>query len=198
MTTISEQEFLAGLASKGLTLNPIYPQSKSLTYGAGSESRFWIVPPRAAERPYFLSALVSLLGEWQSCYAWRPHGSWPDRKTIDADRIGELVELNIMAGLGAPPGSIDVLRFSRDERDSLVTLMFATSIFGWSVGEDLYVVPDNASAFIMVSHHEDVHATTARGGNIDHWVNSMAEAGYDLPANPPDATFKRPKWMPPG
>jgi hypothetical protein len=95
------------------------------------------------------------MGDWQECYVWRHLGSWP--KSADSLRINDVVELQILEGLGLPMGSGDIVSFDRTELNRLVTLMFSTTIFGWSVGEDLYVVPDHANCILQTDHHDVIH-----------------------------------------
>lgn len=194
MHTLSRAEFLAWATGRGIVLDPRYPQAAVLSFATGAEaSRFWKVPLAPERRPFFLSSIVDLMGDWQTCYVWRHLGSWPDPKHID--HINDAVELLILRGLGMPFATGAVVQFVRDERDELVTLLFSTTVFGWSVGEDLYVVPDHARQIIQTDHHDVVHASFADPEDVEHWISKMSEEGFDLPDEPPDATFKRPAWM---
>jgi hypothetical protein len=195
MKTVTEDEFLQWASTKGLGIDPKYLQFAVLDFRASSESRFWDVPRRPERRPYFLASLIDLMGDWQTCYVWRHLGSWPDLKHIDPRRINDAVEPLILNGLGLPLGTGAVVQFSRDEREALVTLLFSTTVFGWSVGEDLYVVPDHARQILQTDHHEVVHASFAVPSDLERWVSKMSEEGFDLPHEPPDATFNRPAWM---
>jgi hypothetical protein len=89
-------------------------------------------------------------------------------------------------------------RSSRSTADlsALITLLFSTTIFGWSVGEDLLVVPDHARQLIQTDHHGVIHVSFRSVGDIEHWVSAMSRIGFDLPEDLPDETFKRPGWMP--
>lgn len=195
MKTLTEDEFLKWAAIKGLGLDPQYPQSAVLTFQSESERRFWIVPPEPEARPAFLALLIDLLGDWRSCYVWRHLGGWPHPDHIDAREINDAVEMLILRGLGLPPGGTDVVQIDRSERASLVALLFSTTVFGWSVREDLYVVPDNARQIVDVGHHGAVHVSFADPGDVNTWTAKMSEGGFPLPIEPPDATFKRPSWM---
>lgn len=195
MKTITEDEFLQWASTKGLGLDPQYPQSAVLGFQASSESRFWVVPREPECRPHFLASLIDLMGDWQTCYVWRHLGRWPDPKHVDPRDINDAVELLILKGLGLPLGTRAVVQFARDERQALVTLLFSTTVFGWSVGEDLYVVPDHARQMLRTDHHDVVHALFADPSDLEHWVSKMSEDGFDLPDEPPDETFKRPRWM---
>jgi len=194
MKSISEAQFLEWATAKGLHLDPQYPHSAVLTFAdARKEARFWEVPSDANGRPHFVESLLKLLGDWQVCYAWRHLGSWP--LNVDPLRINEVVEHNILKGLGLPLGTADVVEFSREEIDKLATLMFSTTIFGCSVYEDLYVVPDHAQGLLQTDHHDVIHVLCRDPGDIRRWIEGMEQAGYPLPEDLPDSTFKRPSWM---
>src|SRR5581483_7897100 len=195
MRTVNKDQFLQWASTKGLGLNPKYPQSAVLHFLATSDSRFWEIPPQPERRPSFLASLIDLMGDWQTCYVWRHLGNWPDPKHIDARRINDAVELLILKGLGLPLGTGAVVEFARNEREALVTLLFSTTVFGWSVGEDLYVVPDHARQILQTDHHNVVHASFADTEDLERWTSRMSKKGFELPREPPDATFKRPAWM---
>ncbi len=135
------------------------------------------------------------MGDWQTCYVWRHLGRWPDLQHTDPRRINDAVEVLILKGLGLPLGTGAVVQFAANEREALVTLLFSTTLFGWSVGDDLYVVPDHARQMIQTDHHDVVHASFADGDDLQPWVSRMSEEGFDLPDEPPDPTFKHPSWM---
>jgi hypothetical protein len=111
-------------------------------------------------------------------------------------RVNDVVELHILQGLGLPLGTADVVIFDRVDLPTLIILLFSTTVFGWSVEEDVYVVPDHGRHVLQTDHHEVIHVSFRDAGEIGHWVSQMAQQGFDLPEDVPDATFKRPSWMP--
>jgi len=195
MRTIAEDDFLRLLAEKGIGLHPKYPKSRALDFAAGSESRFWQVPPEPERRPYFLATLIDLMGDWENCYVWRHLGAWPTPEPSDHDRINDAVERQILRGVRIPLGTNAIVGFDEDERDGLITLLFSTTVFGWSQPDDLQVVPNHGRSILHTDHHGVVHVTFPLGGELQAWVTKMAEEGFDLPEELPDSTFKRPSWM---
>jgi hypothetical protein len=194
MKTLTETAFLEWAEGAGLSLDPQYPRSAVLVFSPDpNQARFWEVPAELELRPYFLWSFLELMGEWQECSVWRHMGSWPER--AESRRINDVVEWQILKGLGLPMGTADVLQFERAEADKLVTLMFSTTVFGWSVGEDLYIVPDHAQCILKTDHHNVIHVDCRDAGDIDEWVRQMDARGFPLPEDVPDATFKRPEWM---
>lgn len=196
MRTTTEREFLRWAAGRGLGLDPQYRDAAVLDYQGGSDARFWVVPAEPERRPYFVASLLELLGDWHTCYVWRHLGSWPDPNDTDGQRVNDVVELRILQGLGLPLGTADIVTFDRSEFDALITLLFSTTIFGWSVGEDLYVVPDHARQVLQTDHHRVIHVSFRDSGDVGRWVSEMAQKGFALPEELPDETFRRPSWMP--
>jgi hypothetical protein len=198
MNIITEDEFLRRVSTRGLILDPKYPQSAVLDFQGGSESRFWVVPREPERRPHFFASLIDLMEDWQTCYVWRHLGSWPDPTHVNlrsTTGINDAVELVILKGLGIPLGTKTVVEFAREEREALVTLLFSTAVFGWSSRHDLYVVPDHARQIIQTDHHDVVHASFPDVKGVESWALQMSKKGFDLPDEPPDWTFKRPAWM---
>jgi len=194
MKTHSEDEFLAWAERSGLEIDARYPHSAVLTFRPQTEhDRFWEVPADPDRRPYFIASLLAWMGDWQTCYVWRHMGSWP--RVAVPERINEVVELRILEGLGLPLGTNAVVEFSRSEVDRLVTLLFSTSIFGWSVGDDLYVIPDHARHLLQTDHHGVIHLKFRTEDDLNSCVDEMHRRGFLLPDELPDETFKQPKWM---
>ncbi len=197
MKNLHYSEFLQWAETKGIAFDPAYPRSGTLSYVENQDSRFWVTPKQPEQQPFFIASLLELLGDWQWCRAWRSKGSWPSPAHIDPDDFNELVEMTILRGLGLPLGTTDAVEFERGELSQLITLLFTTTVFGWSVAEDLYVVPDHGREFLKCSHDDVVHAIFRDANDVQSWVQKMSKRGFDLPTEPPDGTFKRPAWMMP-
>lgn len=194
MRTLTEAEFLSRVKRVGIGLDPRYPQSAILTFSPDTgDERFWCVPPAPEQRPYFVGTLLELMGDWQSCYAWRHLGSWHD--VVDSLRLNEVVEFHILKGLDLPLGTTEVVEFARDQTNQLVTLIFSTTIFGWSVEEDLYIVPDHGRYILKTDHHGVIHVAFREHVDVAQWVSEMEKRGFSLPEELPDITFKQPAWM---
>jgi hypothetical protein len=194
MKTYHERHFLEWASAHAMELDERYPDSAVLTFKPDTHlDRFWIVPTRPERRPYFLAVMLELMGGWKSCLAWRHMGSWPERP--DPDRPNNRVEFQILKGIGLPIGTAAVVEFDRAECDQLITLLFSTTVFGWSVGEDLYVVPDHAQYILMTSHHDVIHVCFRTLNDLQQFVSGMEKEKFQLPKRIPDPTFETPEWM---
>ena len=74
-------------------------------------------------------------------------------------------------------------------------MLFAYLAFGWCVDDDLFFVPDHGRQLLQTDHHDVIHVECASEDRVRRLVAHMDEAGYELPEEPPDETFRRPAWM---
>ena len=181
MNTIAESEFLERVKALGIELDPRYPKMSSPGFGGVEATANWEFPAEAHRRPYFLSSILGLLGGWNRCYAWRDMGSWPGACEINPHRLNDQVEFQILSGLGLPMGTSDVIQFVASERVALITLMLTTTIFGWARIHDLYLIPDDASAIIFLSHHDSARVSFRNARARQLAIEQMALAGFHIP-----------------
>jgi hypothetical protein len=194
MKTHREEDFLAWAERAGFHIDPRYPHSAVLAFNPDPEhDRFWLVPDAPERRPYFIASLLECMGDWHACYVWRHMGSWP--RSAEPSRINDVVEFRILEGLGLPIGTNAVVEFSRDEYDKLLTLLFSTTIFGWTVSEDLYVVPNHGRYLLQTDHHGVIHVSFRSEEDMNRCVIEMERREFPLPDEVPDPTFKQPRWM---
>lgn len=196
MRTLTESAFLSRIRDLGVRVDDRYPQSAILAFHPNPGlDRFWEIPAEPERRPYFIACMLAQMGDWKSCYAWRHMGSWP--ASAEPLRINDVVELRILRGLELPLGTGDVVEFNRGDEDRLITLIFATTVFGWSVGQDLYLVPNDGRYILKATHHGVVDVAFRDTSDLERWAIRMGEKGFSLPSDVPDSTFKVPTWMKP-
>ena len=194
MKSLTENQFLKWAEQHGIGIDENYPNSAVLSFVPDPDlDRFWEVPEEPERRPYFIELMLKIIGNWQSCYVWRHLGNWPQEPNYQ--RPNDKVEYQILSGIGLPMGTADIVMFEIKDLDKLVTLIFSTTIFGWSVGEDLYIIPDNAQYMLKTDHHGVLHVSFRNHEDLDKSVKEMKEDGFPLPGEIPDPTFKRPEWM---
>src|SRR5262249_44730673 len=131
--------------------------------------------------------------EWSTGLLWPRSGAWPDPSQSRSlnDRVRDVV----LRGAGIPGGWSGAIRFHQDEEETLAAVLFAYLTFGWCVDDDLFFVPDHGRQLVQTDHHDVIHAECSSEDRVLRLVEVMAEAGYELPTEPPDWTFKRPAWM---
>ena len=96
---------------------------------------------------------------------------------------------------GVPDGYAGAVRFAASAANELLAILFLQAAFVCNSFDDLYFVPEHGAQIVMLDHHEVIHVMFARAEMIEPFVQHMADAGYELPTEPPDETFIRPDWM---
>jgi len=137
--------------------------------------------------------MLEAFGAWSSYRCWRHRGSWPVEP--GQGRIGDSIEYTILQGLGLPSGTAETIEFDYSERVQLITLLFSTTVFGWSVQEDATLVPDTARGLLQTDHHGVVHVAFREEEMMTRFIHRMEEERFPLPDHVPDATFRIPEWM---
>jgi len=194
MKGIKEKKFIEMIRQKGMSVDSRYPESAELTFQEGSEiSRFWEIPEEARRIPYFVDTTLAALDPWESIYVWKHMGSW--NTSVDGERLNDDVQAVLYKGIGITENNADVLVFRRNELAELVALTFNQLLFGWHVGDDLYIIPDHGRQMMKTDHHDVVHVSFRDKATMEKFIIAMAEKGFELPEDIPDDTFKRPDWM---
>ena len=194
MKRIEEKQFIKMIRQIGITVDSRYPETAELGFGKESEiSRFWEIPEEARRIPYFVQTILSALDPWESVYVWKHMGSW--FTSIKGERLNDDVQAVIYRGVGITENNADILKFNGNELEELVALIFNQLVFGWHVGDDLYIIPDHGRQMIKTDHHDVVHVSVRDQSIMEKFINKMAAKGFELPEDIPDETFKRPDWM---
>lgn len=101
----------------------------------------------------------------------------------------------LLRGAAIPSAWVGAVRYPRDETDALLAVLFAYLALAWSVDDDLFFIPDHGSQLLRTDHHGVIHVECSSQEQLRQLVAMMAGAGYNLPDEPPDGTFRRPAWM---
>ena len=190
----SESEFLDWAQARGMGLDPQHPGSASLVYVSTPEfTRFWAVPPEPQLRPNFLGCILDAFGAWSSYRCWKHLGNWPAKP--NGQSINDEIAFTAFRSIGLPEESTDIVEFADSERVQLITLLFTTTIFGFTTWDDLFLVPDTGRGIIQTDHHGTINLSFKEEATMNEFVRSMEKKGYSLPDDVPDETYKVPKWM---
>jgi hypothetical protein len=192
---VSADDFLAWAAGVGIGFNSGYPGADCLCLLPPRESsRFWVLPDHPYSIPHLVETLFGGLDRWEAGYLWPRTGRWPTwaNPGLPSERVRDVV----WRSLGLPAGWAGAARACRDEWATVVAVLFASLALGGDSCSDLYFVPDHGRQIVWAGHHDAIHADCADEVRILELVRHMEAAGFTLPTEPPDATFKWPAWMP--
>jgi hypothetical protein len=198
MDLITPDSFLAHTRALGVAPDDRYSSPQCLVYVPHRQhARFWNFPKRAAGFPFFISHMLDTLAPWSECHLWPRGGQWPALPD-DADcdlPLAWTVRGRLLGAAGIPACHQGAACYTADERDQLVTAVFAQLVFGWCPPDDLFILPDHGRYFLHTDHHGVIHANFRDEADITPFVEHMAQENYLLPTQLPDATFKLPSWM---
>src|SRR5262245_16166086 len=191
---VSADDFFAWATGAGLGFDPRYAGADCLSLLPPRESsRFWEVPDHPYSIPHFVETVLDGLDRWEAGYLWPRIGRWPTWADpgLPSERVRDLV----WRSLGMPGGWPGAARVVREKRPVVVAALFASLALGGDSCSDLYFVPDHGRQIVWAGHHDALHAECADEARILELVRHMERAGYALPTEPPDGTFKWPAWM---
>jgi len=192
---INEQRFLQWAAQRGIELDIRYEPPQCLVFTSGRASaRFWCTPEKPSAIPFFIASILKAMDPWEEARVWKRVPSWWFGLDEDSHEA-EHVLANIVRAIGIPEEFRGAIAFAQSEFYALTTLLFAQMCLGWSVNDDVFVVPNHARQIFHVEHHDIVHVSCSDEARIERFVADLAQEGFRLPDRPPDETFKVPNWM---
>ena len=195
---ISHQQFLDWLQSRGIGIDPAYPDSEEISFveslNVSKSSRFWCFPECTHRWMNFVATLMACCEPWERLCIWPQHGNW---REIDTSQILGRQMAVMRNNVGVPSGFKGGLIVDREELAIAETILFTCLSFGWRAYLDVYLIPDHGRHIIRTDHHEVVHVTFGEQQELDEFVERMAQAGFHLPKLLPDETFRPVDWITP-
>jgi hypothetical protein len=191
---IKEQLFINNIREIGLKLDPKYPDSAILSFdNVSTYSRFWNIPDQARKYPFFTNTILTNIDPWKYVYIWKHMGSWDVLK--HRERVNDDIQALIYKGAGISRGNSDILQFTMENISEITTIIFNQLVFGWCVGDDIYIIPNHGKQIIQTSHHDVVHVEFLEKSRLNKFIKNMAKNRFPLPTEVPDGTFYKPDWM---
>lgn len=190
MTILTPDEIASRFASLQVGPHREYPTSGQLTLlPATDASRFWLVPRSSGRAAYIVDALLRGIGDPDHAILFPRSGHWP--VVIDRSPPSQRVQMTLLASLGVPPGHVGGIRC--DGRDTI-----RAAVAAWQVDcvQDLYLLPIDGKTLVNVTHSGTLIVECRDEPSLASVVRFMQECGIELPDDVPDASFKRPAWMP--
>lgn len=199
MLATSRDVFLQWAASHGIGPDPRLPASQISNYlmftQGDRDSRFWKYPNDVGAVPHFLNALIDAVGPERRYWLYPARGHWLSDPRTESRPQGRVWRI-ILQELGVPVESVGAVAIDATERARLLAMLFLQVTLGPAVYVDSVVVPEDGSAVLFFEHHYVVHAEFHDPQRLEPVVEALASAGYPLPTELPDATFKPVDWIP--
>lgn len=195
MQTISRSAFLQWAAERGISSDPRYPRFESLIFNDDpGDFRYWEYPQAASEAPHFINAMVKAMGVDQRYWLYPGRGCWSLGHDADSWPQSKIWK-TLLQSIGVPDGFIGAVCVEPEERDVFFALLFLQVMLGPSVHIDMLVVPEAGDALLFFEHHKVVHMRFLNPARLRGVISAMEGAGYSLPLEPPDGTFKPIPWV---
>ncbi|MGO9953965.1 MAG: hypothetical protein ACLPN1_17375 [Dissulfurispiraceae bacterium] len=195
MQTISSDDFVRWAAARQLRYEQKSAGSDEFLFAdTEGENRYWLYPEQASEVPHFVNAIIKALDPTEHYWVYPNRGCWSLGKKVESWPQYQ-AWLPMIQGLGISPGFIGALCFATTDISRLSALLFLQITLGPSVHIDTYLVPEDGNTILYFSHHDVVHIAFRNNYCLNKTIETLVAAGYQLPTDPPDDTFKPVPWM---
>lgn len=180
MQILEDVRFFGWLQQRGIVADAARGTGDRLTFAEGtSVERWWTAAGIVSDLPLFVSTALTASGQgpW---WLWRRGGGpWMDEfgeaggwRNASLDRLLEAL------GYGGASGA---LRLGIKEMTDLFLIVNAFFVFAWSVGEDLYVVPDDCSCILLFSHEGRMEALFPSEERAATFAAALGTLGVPVP-----------------
>ena len=196
MEVIPESAFRAWLSERGIRPHSRFGSSDVLVFQDDADlSRFWFPSFVPSDLPGFiLTALEAASPEGPHYVMRRGGGHWRETDLESAPGSNVIIDAMLEVA-GVPHDAAGALRFEMSDWKALNIIVLAHYVHGWSVGEDLHMFGEERDCALMTSHHGELSVAFPNHTRLERFREHMLRAGYDLPTELPDDTFKSPAWL---
>jgi hypothetical protein len=152
MQILEDVRFFGWLQQFGIISDPLWGTGDRLTFAEGPPvERRWRPAGIVSDVPGFVSAALDAAQAGGPWWLWRRGGGpWMDEFGSEGGLRNASLD-RLLEGLGYG-GASGALRLGIKEMTDVWLIVNAFFLFAWSVGEDLYVVPDDCSCILLFSH----------------------------------------------
>ena len=173
MQILEDVRFFGWLQQRGIIADPERGTGDRLTFAeGGTEERRWLPGGIVSDVPDFTWALLNAAMQGGPWWVWRRGGGpWMDEFGDEGGLRNASLD-RMLGALGYGGGS-GALRLGVKELPDLWLIVNAFYRFGWSVGEDLYVIPDDCSCMLLFSHEGHVEGRFPSAERADAFAAAL-------------------------
>jgi hypothetical protein len=175
MQLVPEGDFARWRENAGIGAHPRFPLNLAFDKAPDFQAS-WLPSGRVTDLPGFLQTAVSLASAEDAVLLCRKGGgSWYEG---DDAPIGNHIIDRVLEAVGVPHNFQGALAFEASEWRDLYLVVGTFAVWGWSVGEDLYIVPRNGSCMLMTSHHGELFGTFPTAEALGTFRVEMENSGH--------------------
>jgi hypothetical protein len=152
MQILEDVRFFGWLQQRGIIADPLWTTGDRLVFAEGEtvEHR-WRPAGIVSDLPGFVHQALDGAQQGGPWWLWRRGGGpWMDEFGQEGGMRNASLD-RLLEGLGYG-GASGALRLGIKELPDVWLIVNAFFVFAWSVGEDLYVIPDDCSCILLFSH----------------------------------------------
>jgi hypothetical protein len=175
MQLLLDADFTKWRAAAGIANHPRFPLNLVFSQDPKGQ-RSWLPTGRITDLPGFLQAAVTLVSDQGPVLLYRKGGdTWYEDEGAP---IGNHIIDRVLEAVGVPRDFHGALAFDNHEWRDLYLVISTFAVWGWSVGEDLFIIPKNGSCVLMTSHHGELLANFPSAEALEQFRKSMEGAGH--------------------
>ena len=177
MQILGDVRFYGWLQQRGIIADPERGTGDLLTFadGAAADDR-WRPAGIVSDLPAFVSAALEAAQQGGPWWLWRRGGGpWMDEFGEEGGLRNASLD-RLLEGLGYG-GASGALRLGIKEMTDVWLIVNAFFVFAWSVGEDLYVIPDDCSCILLFSHEGWLEARFPSAERADAFRTVLGRIG---------------------
>jgi hypothetical protein len=173
---MNDDAFRKWASERGVTVEAQY--AARLMFAGDQVIREWRPPPVPSDLEGFVSTLLNAASSTGPFWLYRRGGgSWYE------DEESPLSDQNrnrIMAITGVSRDFEGALGFRTEEWRDLLLIILTFYVFGWEVGGDLQIVPEDRECILQTSHHGPVEVRFANEARMRAFVQAMAAKRFPV------------------
>lgn len=152
MQILEDVRFFGWLQQRGIITDPRMTTGDWLVFAEGETlAARWMPGGIVSDLPGFVGEALSAAQQGGPWWLWRRGGGpWMDEFGEEGGMRNASLD-RLLEGLGYG-GASGALRLGIKEITDVWLIVNAFFVFAWSVGEDLYVIPDDCSCILLFSH----------------------------------------------
>ena len=154
-------------------------------------TRYWPYPDESGA-PAFTRALLEVGGKAEMYWVRPTRGRWYD--PLSPGEGWSSVWDTLIAGLGIPEGHVGAIGLAAND-PRLQALLTLQLMMGTSLLSDATVLPSHGQHLWFFEHHDVLWGEFADMDTMQRHIAGLAIAGFPLPDEPPDPTFKPQPWQ---
>jgi hypothetical protein len=135
-------------------LDARYAPPQTLAFQGGPKGEWSAeLPGDAKAVPRWIASLIDAVRPEKSVYLYPRDGGW---KSGDSQKL--FLQSAIFKSCGIAPVGNEVIVASESERDAVEALFFMSLVYGGTVSDDIFLVPDHSKIILYADHHSAIHA----------------------------------------